>query len=153
METLFDNIGGLFIIAVILIVRAVFRKAGAAEEASEDSAQGLPEADLQTEEMHGGMRSGIPSAETARARMAMQKHADARKSELQAKRKSRQQAANAAASSSRMAAKSQPHPVPQPAPAASQPASDRNEWMEGFDIRRAVVWSEILRPKFEEDEV
>lgn len=152
METLFDNFGVLFIAVAILIVKALFRKAAAAGEEAEEPMRETVEAEPYAGERRGEMGPGIPSAETARARMAAQKQINARKAERQSKREGRQRAAQVAVSPSQAAVKRQQHPVPPPAPAASQSTTDRNEWMEGFDIRRAVVWSEILRPKFEEDE-
>ncbi len=169
METIFDRFGILFIAFVVLIVKLVFRSAAATSDNADDPdpadapAKSVVEPDAQAGEKP---RSVLPADDKARARMAMQKHVSARKAELQAKREKREAAQTILSlegpslegpsleipSSEAPAKHRQQVPVQQPERSAELSSADRNDWMEGFDIRRAVVWSEILRPKFREDE-
>ncbi len=163
METIFDRFGILFIAFVVLILRLVFRSAAAtsgkadASETTGAPAKSVAETDVQVGKTH--------------TRMTMQKQISARKAELQAKREQRQAAQTILSleglslegqslegtsleslSLEGSTKRRQQAPVQQPERTAEPSGSECNEWMEGFDIRRAVVWSEILRPKFKEDE-
>lgn len=158
METIFDRFGILFIAFVVLIVKLVFRSAAAtsgnadAPDTANAPAKSVAEADAQAGKTH--------------TRMAMQKQVSARKAELQAKRANRQAAQTILSlegpslegpsleslSLEGSTKHRQQAAVQLPERSAESSSADRNEWMEGFDIRRAVVWSEILRPKFKEDE-
>ncbi len=178
METIdiFENVrfGILLIAVVLLIVKLVFRSAAATSDEADDPdpadapAKSVAKPDAQAGEKP---RSVLPADDKARARMAMQKHVSARKAELQAKREKREAAQMIPSlegpslegpsleiqslelpSSEAPAKHRQQAPVQQPERSAASSGADRNDWMEGFDIRRAVVWSEILRPKFKEDE-
>ncbi len=173
METIviFENVrfGILLIAVVLLIVKLVFRSAAATSDEADDPdtadapAKSVAEADAQAGKKP---RSVLPADDKARARMAMQKHISARKAELQAKRANReaaqmipslegqsQEGASLEIPSLEGSAKPrQQAAFQQPERSAASSSADRNDWMEGFDIRRAVVWSEILRPKFKEDE-
>ncbi len=173
METIdiFENVrfGILLIAVVLLIVKLVFRLGAATSDEADDPdtanvpAKSVAEADVQA----GKKPRSVLPADKARSRMAMQRHISARKAELQAKRANREETAQMISSlegpslegpsleipSSEAPAKHrQQAPVQQPERSAASSSADRNDWMEGFDIRRAVVWSEILRPKFKEDE-
>ncbi len=142
METFFVHIGILFMVFVILIVLVVFRSDAATSDKADAPAKSVTEADTPVDK--------------TRDRMAMQKHISARKAELQAKRildkREKREAVQTVPSSEGPAKHRQQAAVQQSERSAESSSADRNEWMEGFDIRRAVVWSEILRPKFKEDE-
>ncbi len=157
METFIVHIGILFMVFVILIVSVVFRSDAATSDKADAPAKSVTEADTPVDK--------------TRDRMAMQKHISARKAELQAKRilakcekreavqmipslesPSLEGPSLEIPSSEAPAKHRQQAPVQQPEWSAASSSADRNDWMEGFDIRRAVVWSEILRPKFKEDE-
>lgn len=163
MENFFDRFGVLLIAVVILIVKAIFRQTTATPDNADTSdtpqrpnaadfpdAPGAPMRNLAGADAQTG-EAQRPVSPADVVRMAMQRHAGARKAELQTGRGSRQSAPTFSASKSSPKRRQQPaSPTPSKTPEPSTP--DRNKWMEGFDIRRAVVWSEILRPKFKEDE-
>lgn len=172
METIsvFEDIrfGILLIAVVLLIVKTVFRSAAAtSDEADDPDTANAPAKSAAGPDAQAGKKPrSVSPADKARARMAMQKHVSARKAELQAKHEKREAAQMIPSlegpslegssleilSSEAPAKHRQQVPVQQPERSAKSSSADRNEWMEGFDIRRAVVWSEILRPKFKEDE-
>ena len=158
METVFDHFGVLIIAFGILIVSFVFRSA----VATDDKADALDTADAPAK----SVAEADAEVGKTHTRMTMQRQISARKAELQAKREQRQAAQTAMSleglslegpsleslSSEGPTKHRQQAPVLQPERMAESSSSECNEWMEGFDIRRAVVWSEILRPKFREDE-
>ncbi len=168
METIdiFENVrfGILLIAVVLLIVKLVFRLGAAtSDEADAPNTADAPVKSVAEADAQAGKKphSVLPADDKARARMAMQKHVSARKAELQAKRANREavqmipslEGPSLEIPSSEAPTKHrQQAPVQQPERSAASSSADRNDWMEGFDIRRAVVWSEILRPKFKEDE-
>ncbi len=178
METIdiFENVrfGILLIAVVLLIVKLVFRSAAAtSDEADDPDTANVPAKSVAKPDAQAGEkpRSVSPADDKVRARMAMQKHVSARKAELQAKRANREAAqmipslegpslegqslegtSLESLSLDGSTKRRQQAPVQQPERTGESSGPDRNDWMEGFDIRRAVVWSEILRPKFKEDE-
>jgi len=153
MESLFDLFGILFVVIAVVFIRVITRLATAASNgadapnAKDAPAQSVAKTDAQTVEARP-----VSSAEKAFARMEMQRHVSARKAELQAKRERKKAARTTPSSEAPIKSQQQAATIQPERITESSTSSDRNEWMNGFDIRRAVVWAEILRPKFTEDE-
>jgi len=153
MDTFFDRFGILLIAIAILIVRVISRLTAASSDDADDPdattdvpVQSVAEADAQA----GEMPRPVSPVDMA-ARTAMQRRANTRKTELQTGRENGQAVQTVPPSKGPTKLRQQSASA-QPARTAESSTPDRNKWMEGFDIRRAVVWSEILRPKFKEDE-
>lgn len=143
-----DLFGILLLVVVILFIRGVIRVAAAAS----NGADGPNAVDTPAQSVAKADARPVSPIDKARARMATQRDISARKAELQAKRESKKAAQTISLSEGQAKSRRQAASL-QPERATESSSFDRNEWMNGFDIRRAVVWSEILRPKFQEDEV
>ncbi len=172
----------LIAVVLLIVKTVFRSAAATSDEADDPDTANAPAKSAAGPDAQAGKKPrSVSPADKARARMAMQKHVSARKAELQAKRANREAAQMIPSlegpslegpslegpslegpslegpsleilSSEAPAKHRQQAAVQQPERSAASSSADRNEWMEGFDIRRAVVWSEILRPKFKEDE-